>query len=185
MEIEAVASRGTGKLSVTGIVEVEEIEDGRGHTMHRTSTAKAALINALMRLKQIGLDVDHCDMHVNFPGGIPVDGPSAGIAMAVACYSAIAGVPVAQDIAMTGEISANGRVLPVGGVSEKIEAARKAGLGRVLIPIGNDQERYRSFDIEVVAIDSLEMALLHALSEGKTVRNSVSAEVIGPVAAAK
>ncbi|MCS4524730.1 hypothetical protein JTT07_14925 [Clostridium botulinum] len=73
------------------------------------------------------LECDEYDIHINFPGGIPVDGPSAGISITTAVYSAIIGKPVDNNVAMTGEISIHGEVKPVGGVSSKVEAAIKAG----------------------------------------------------------
>ena len=107
--------------------------------------------------------MDRYDVHINFPGGVPVDGPSAGIAMAVAVASAIDGMPVACDVALTGELSVYGKALPVGGVSQKIDAAVKAGLKRVLIPEENYQARYSEKSIRVIAIKSLEEALELAL----------------------
>lgn len=170
MEIEAVASPGAGRLRVTGIVEQEEIGDGHGHTMHRTSMARAAAENALTRLRAMGLNMDAWDVHINFPGGVPVDGPSAGVAMAVAVYSAVTETPVACDIAMTGEISVQGRVLPVGGVGSKLEAAVKAGLKRVMIPKANMQKQYETLPIRVIPISRLEEAIELALGreEGET-----------------
>jgi Lon-like ATP-dependent protease len=165
MEIEAIAIPGTGKINVTGIVEEEDIGDGRGRTMRRRSMARAAAENALTCLRARGMDVDHYDIHINFPGGVPVDGPSAGVAMAVAAASAIEGAPVACDVALTGELSVYGKVLPVGGVSQKIDAAAKAGLKRVLIPAENDQARYAEKPIQVIAISTLDQALALALGE--------------------
>jgi Lon-like ATP-dependent protease len=83
------------------------------------------------------------DIHVNFPGGVPVDGPSAGIAVATAIYSALTGVPVDPKVAMTGELSIRGHVKPVGGIVAKIEAAGWAGAERILIPSENWQEMMR------------------------------------------
>ena len=165
MEIEAIASKGSGKITVTGIVEEEDIGDGRGRTMRRRSMARAAAENALTCLRTRGMDVDHYDIHINFPGGVPVDGPSAGVAMAVAAASAIEGAPVACDVALTGELSVYGKVLPVGGVSQKIDAAVKAGLKRVLIPEENNQARYAEKPIQVIPISTLDQALEQALGE--------------------
>ena len=97
-------------------------------------------------------------MHVNFPGGALVDGPSAGLAMAVAMRSAIAGEPVAADAAMTGEISVTGAVLPVGGVRAKVRAAARARLRRVLIPWDNRDEAGAE-SIEVIPVRTLAEAL--------------------------
>lgn len=165
MEIEAIAVPGTGRVNVTGIVEEEDIGDGRGHTMRRRSMARAAAENAMTCLRARGHDVDRYDVHINFPGGVPVDGPSAGVAMAVAVASAIEGAPVACDVALTGELSVYGKALPVGGVSQKIDAAVKAGLKRVLIPEENYQARYAEKAIQVIAIDSLDQALALALGD--------------------
>jgi Lon-like ATP-dependent protease len=165
MEIEAIATPGTGRINVTGIVEEEDIGDGRGHTMRRRSMARAAAENAMTCLRARGMDVDRYDVHVNFPGGVPVDGPSAGVAMAVAVASAIDHLPVACDVALTGELSVYGKALPVGGVTQKIDAAVKAGLKRVLIPRENFQSRYAEKPIKVIPIDTLSDALLLALGE--------------------
>ncbi len=155
MPIEAVAVRGTGKLQVTGIVNEEEIAAGQGQTLRRTSTARIAAENALTVLRKMGLPVDSYDLHINFPGGMPVDGPSAGAAMAAAGWSALTNTPLACDIALTGELSVCGRVLPVGGVPQKIQAAARAGLKRVLIPAANRHERYGDLSIKVISVCTL------------------------------
>jgi ATP-dependent Lon protease len=87
----------------------------------------------------MGVPSDEYDIHVNFPGGVPIDGPSAGIAMATGIYSAIYKQPVHHTIAMTGEISIHGFVKPVGGVYSKVKAAKKAGATTVIIPKENEQ----------------------------------------------
>ncbi len=156
MPIEAVAVPGTGQMRVTGIVESEELSAGHGQVLHRTSTARVAAENVQTVLRSIGLPVDAYDLHINFPGGMPVDGPSAGAAMALAGWSALTGTPIDCDAALTGELSVCGRVLPVGGVSEKIEAAAKLGLKRVLIPEANRFEQYGKLHIEVTPVTSLQ-----------------------------
>ena len=163
MEIEAVASPGTGRVRVTGIVEEEELGGG-SHTLRRKSTARASAENVITLLRRLGYADEGTDLHINFPGGAPVDGPSAGIAMAVAAVSALTGQPVDGSAAVTGELGVQGDALPVGGVPAKAEAARLAGLKRVLIPRENAMERFHDAGIQVVLIDSLQDALREMLS---------------------
>ncbi len=155
MEIEAMAAPalpGQGKMVTTGIVEEEEL-DGRGQKLRRESTAKAAVENVLTVLKShLGIDYTNYNIHLNFPGGMPVDGPSAGVAILCALYSAIRQKPIPGKLAMTGEVSIMGKVKPVGGVVAKVEAAREAGVERVLIPEDNWQELFADFGIEVVRV---------------------------------
>lgn len=158
MEIEAVAGRGSGRVRITGIVEEEEL-GGTGHTMRRKSTAYASAENVLTLLRRLGYADAQTDLHINFPGGAPVDGPSAGVAMAAVAVSALTGRPIDGACAVTGEISVQGFVRPVGGVPAKVEAARRAGLMRVLVPRENYLERFDQAGIQVVPIDSLEQAL--------------------------
>ncbi|MEW6425880.1 MAG: ATP-dependent protease LonB [Bacillota bacterium] len=169
LEIEATAlpaGRGQGKVTITGVVEEEEL-GGRGRTFRRKSMARGAVENVLTVLRRItGVEPRDYDLHINFPGGVPVDGPSAGVAVAVAVYSAITGIAVDNKVALTGEMSIRGLVLPVGGIVAKVEAARCAGAGRVLIPKENFQELFAKFaDIEVISIERLEEALTYALVE--------------------
>lgn len=158
MEIEAVAGKGSGRVRITGIVEEEEL-GGTGHTMRRKSTAYASAENVLTLLRRLGYADAQTDLHINFPGGAPVDGPSAGVAMAAVAVSALTGRPIDGACAVTGEISVQGFVRPVGGVPAKVEAARRAGLMRVLVPRENYLERFDQAGIQVVPIDSLEQAL--------------------------
>ena len=162
MEIEAVAGPGTGRVRVTGIVEEEELGAG-GHAMRRKSTAHASAENVVTLLRRLGCADERTDLHINFPGGAPVDGPSAGIAMAVAAVSALTGRPVDGSAAVTGEIGVQGDALPVGGVPAKVDAARQAGLKRVLIPRENALERFHDAGIHVVLIDTLHDALREML----------------------
>jgi Lon-like ATP-dependent protease len=159
MEIEAIAvrtSRGTGRLLVTGIVEEEEIGSKDGRTIRRRSMAKASTDNVITAIrKYLCIDPGEYDIHLNFPGGIPVDGPSAGIAIATAIYSAITNSYVDNKIAMTGEISIRGKIKGVGGIIPKIEAAVHAGVKRVIIPKENWQEIFNTYDIEVIPVESI------------------------------
>ena len=133
LEIEAVAVPGNGQVLVTGIVEEEEL--GReGRRMRRKSTARGAAETVRTLLKEQGYALADVDLHITFPGGAPVDGPSAGAAMAAASISALTGRPICGSCAVTGEITVHGAIRAVGGVPEKVEAACQAGLTRVLIP---------------------------------------------------
>ena len=168
MEIEAVASPGTGRVRVTGIVEEEELGGGT-HTMRRKSTAHASAENVITLLRRLGYADERTDLHINFPGGAPVDGPSAGVAMAVAAVSALTGQPVDGSAAVTGEIGVQGNVLPVGGVPAKVEAARLTGLSKVYIPRDNAMERFRDTGISVLPLDTVQDALRVMLLPSETV----------------
>ena len=157
---EAVARPGRGELRVTGVVGEEEVADGHGRRLRRAGTARDSAEAARTALAGLGVPVERYDIHVNFPGGALVDGPSAGLAMAVAMRSAISGEPVASDAAMTGEISVTGAVLSVGGVRAKVRAAARAHLRRVLVPWDNRAEAGEE-DIEIVPVRTLKEALEH------------------------
>lgn len=166
LEIEVIAlpvKPGTGTYNLTGVIDEEEMGGG-AKTFRRKSMAISSLENVLTVLKHIGLNVQDFDIHINFPGGIPIDGPSAGIAMATAIVSSIKSIPVDRTVAMTGEISIQGRVKPVGGVITKIEAAMQAGVKRVLIPRENDQELFRQWKhIEIIPVDTIYDVFYYAL----------------------
>ncbi len=146
---------GSGEIKITGIVEEEEM-DNRGHKLKKTSSAKASVENVLTVLKRyMNINFKDYEIHLNFPGGIPIDGPSAGITIATAVYSAVKNIPVNGDIAMTGEISIKGNVKPVGGVVAKVDAAKAAGIKKVYIPKDNYQELFEDMDIEVIPVDNI------------------------------
>ena len=178
MEIEAVARRGDGRVRVTGIVEEEQM-GGASHVVKRKSSAHASAENVLTLLFSLGYADQATDLHINFPGGVPVDGPSAGAAMAVVAVSALTGREIAGDTAITGEIGVHGEVRPVGGVPEKIEAAIKAGLRRVLIPKENARASFDDLPIEVVRITALHEAMALMLpSEGNCLQEAADSRLL-------
>ena len=126
------------RINITGIVEEESIGNN-GKSIRRKSMAKGSIENVITVLRSMGVPADQFDIHVNFPGGSPVDGPSAGIAMATGIYSAIYKIPIDHTVAMTGEIGIHGGVRPIGGVIPKIKAAKLAGAKTVIIPFENMQ----------------------------------------------
>src|SRR5258706_1858117 len=133
LTIEALVTAGKGRIQVSGHL---------GDVMKES--AQAALSYVRRRAKQLGLARDFyqkVDLHVHVPeGGVPKDGPSAGITMAQALVSALTGIPVRSSIAMTGEITLRGRVLPIGGLKEKLIAAVRGGIEIVLIPKENERD---------------------------------------------
>ncbi|MFM9280119.1 ATP-dependent protease LonB [Paenibacillus jiagnxiensis] len=168
LEIEVTAApsaKGQGGFNITGVVEEEEIGGG-SRTLKRKSMAKGSVENVLTVLRACGLRPQDYDLHINFPGGTPVDGPSAGMAMAVAVASAIRGIPVDHELAMTGEVSIHGRIKPIGGVLAKVEAALQAGAKRVLIPADNWQNGFDKLeDIEVIPVQSIHEAFRRIFGE--------------------
>ncbi|MBM7582330.1 Lon-like ATP-dependent protease [Caldicoprobacter guelmensis] len=170
MEVEASAmpaGKGKGMVTVTGIIDEEEM-GSEGKRMRRKSTARDSVENVLTAVRKwLGVNPRDYDVHLNFPGGIPVDGPSAGIAMAVAVYSAITGQPVDGRVAMTGEVSILGEVKPVGGIAAKIEAAVQAGVKKVIIPMENWQETFKNCDISIVPAKRIEEVIEHAIYHGE------------------
>lgn len=163
MEIEATAKRVSkrfGNLKVSGIVEEEEISMSN-KKIKRKSTAYSSIQNVLTVLNNIfDLDCESYDIHVNIPGGMPVDGPSAGIAITSAIYSAIYNKPISNLVAMTGEVSLLGEVKAIGGVNAKIKAAKKAGAKKVIIPEENWNDSFFEMEgIEVISVNNIKEVL--------------------------
>jgi len=133
MHAEATVMDGTGQLLLTGHL---------GEVMKES--AQAALSYTRARARDLGIAPTvfrECDLHIHVPAGaIPKDGPSAGITLAVALISALTATPVCHTVAMSGEITLRGQVLPVGGVKEKMLAAKRAGVQCVVLPEGNRQD---------------------------------------------
>lgn len=148
-----------GKFVITGIIEEEELE-GNGTKMKKTGAAKSSADNVKTYIeKSTGLSLSSYDIHINFPGSIPIDGPSAGIAMYTVLYSAIMNVEISTKIAMTGEISIHGNINPVGGVLSKIEGAIEAGIETVYIPKANYQKSFDKMPINVISVETVEELL--------------------------
>jgi ATP-dependent Lon protease len=145
LEVEALQLPGTGKITLTGSL---------GDVMKESCSAAISLIRA--REKELGLTdpefYKNSDLHIHFPeGAIPKDGPSAGVTLVTCLASLLSGKKVKSDVAMTGEITLHGKVLPIGGLREKANAALRAGIKTVLIPHDNQK------DLDEVDPKALEM----------------------------
>jgi len=155
LDVEATLMRGRGRLSLTGQL---------GEVMQESAQAAMSWIRS--RAERLGIDPlfhRRWDVHVHLPeGAIPKDGPSAGIALATALVSLLAGVAVRQDVAMTGEITLRGKVLPIGGVKEKVLAAYRYGARTIVLPKENEK------DLDEVPEDvrgQLEIRLVETMDE--------------------
>ena len=163
--IEALKTKGKGKLMLTGQI---------GEVMQES--AQAAFSYAKARAPELGISeevLDNFDIHIHLPeGAIPKDGPSAGITMATALVSVLAQRPVRKDVAMTGEITLRGNVLPVGGVKEKLLAARRAKLKTVILPAPNrrdleDLPKEVHEDLKFIFVEHVRQVFEEALREAK------------------
>jgi ATP-dependent Lon protease len=155
--IEAAAYPGTGKLTITGqLGEVMQESAQTALTWVRSHSDRLGIAS--------GWFGDH-DVHVHVPAGaVPKDGPSAGITIATAIASLVRGLPVSEDVGMTGEITLTGQVLPIGGVREKVLAAQRAGLRRVILPSENEHDLDElpsdtRRELDFVLVDSIDQVL--------------------------
>jgi len=171
MAVEVTLMRGKGGLLLTGQL---------GDVMQES--AQAALSYARTHAKELGLKVnfDKLDIHIHVPeGAIPKDGPSAGITIATALISALSHRAVHRDVAMTGEITLRGRVLPIGGLRDKVLAAHRAGLKTMLIPKKNKKDmvdipKKVQREMQFIYVDKMEQVLPVALSRGPQLARRVT-----------
>lgn len=162
LTIEGVMMPGKGKMTVTG-----NLRD----VMKESISAAASYVRS--RALDFGIEpplFDRRDIHVHVPeGATPKDGPSAGVAMATVLTSVLTGIPIRRDVAMTGEVTLRGRVLPIGGLKEKLLAALRAGIKKVLIPEENAKDLAEIPDnvknaLEIVPVSRMDEVLHHALT---------------------
>ena len=167
--LEVGKTFGLGVTSFLGsVLEIEAVafdarEPGKGAIrMNETagSMVKDSLFNAAVSLRKVaGLDLSSKDVHVNIVGGANVDGPSAGLAITLAVFSAVTDTPARQDVAITGEVSLKGEVKAIGGVYEKIYGAKQAGMKAILIPAENAKGLQEIRGIQVVFVKDVKEAL--------------------------
>ncbi len=165
LQIEATLVKGRGEVRLTG--KLGEVMQESAHT---------ALTCVRARAERLGIDMDFLrkkDLHIHVPeGAIPKDGPSAGITMATAMVSALTGVAVRHDVAMTGEITLRGKVLPIGGLKEKLLAAHRFGVKTVVIPKDNEKDLVDIPDevrdeLQIHPVETIDEVLQFAMDEGK------------------
>jgi ATP-dependent Lon protease len=179
LTIEVQVLDGKGKLTITGQL---------GDVMQES--AQAALSYIRGRAQALGLTREfyrNVDLHVHVPeGAIPKDGPSAGITMATALASALAKIPVRRDIAMTGEITLRGKVLPIGGLKEKLLAALRAGIFEAILPRSNEKDLAELPDnikkkMKLHFVDSMDEVLALALERPLPTPLAEDSEVLSTV----
>jgi ATP-dependent Lon protease len=161
--IEATQMAGTGVVKITGSL---------ADVMRESVEVAVALVRN--RAAELGIDAElfsQSDLHIHVPAGsTPKDGPSAGVAMVIAIASLLTDRPLPPDLAMTGEITLRGKVLPVGGIKEKVLAAKRAGISRVLLPSLNEKDLAdipgeRLEGLEVIRVETIEEVLQHAFGK--------------------
>lgn len=169
LTIEAVSTPGKGKLKITGKL---------GDVMQESIHAAMTVVRAKAKSYNIAQDFyESLDFHIHVPeGAIPKDGPSAGIAMCTAMVSSVTEIPVLKDVAMTGEITLRGDVLPIGGLKEKLLAALRGGVSTVLIPKANQKDLQEipenvKNDLNIIPVKTIDEVLNLALFVKKTKKN--------------
>jgi ATP-dependent Lon protease len=152
---EVTLMEGRGQLTMTGKL---------GEVMQESARAAMSFVRSRASAYGIGRDFHRkMDLHIHIPeGAIPKDGPSAGITMATTIVSALTKIPVRSDVAMTGEITLRGKVLPIGGVKEKLLAAHRAGIKNIILPKDNEKDLQ---DIPQDVLDSVRVSLVDTMDE--------------------
>lgn len=157
--IETTAMNGSGQFHITGQL---------GDVMKESAYISSSLVKSIFFNEK--LNFKDKDVHIHVPSGaIPKDGPSAGITLFTALLSLVSGIPVSNELAMTGEISLRGQVLPIGGLPEKLMAAERAGIKKVLIPYANKEdlkdvpEEIKN-NLEIITVETIEDVMKHALN---------------------
>jgi ATP-dependent Lon protease len=163
LTIEAVTLPGKGRVTATGKL---------GDVMKESVQAAESFVKSRSNVYGIKRSlIERKDIHVHVPeGATPKDGPSAGVGMVTTIVSVLSGIPVKRDIAMTGEITLRGRVLPIGGLKEKLLAALRGGLKTVLIPAENEKDLADIPDnvkrgLKIISVSTVDEVLGHALTE--------------------
>jgi ATP-dependent Lon protease len=168
MPVEVLIVDGKGNLQITGQI---------GDIMQESAQAALSYIKSRAKILNIAVDIfEKSDIHIHVPeGAIPKDGPSAGITMATAMISALTGRKVYKDIGMTGEITLRGKILPIGGVREKVLAAQRSGLKRLCLPQRNlkdlvDVPAKVKVDLKIIPVEHMDDVLKHTLYPPKVVK---------------
>lgn len=156
--IETTVMQGSGKIHITGQL---------GDVMKESADIAVSLLKSVFYHEKLKLEDK--DIHIHIPSGaVPKDGPSAGITLFTALVSLVTQIPADRELAMTGEISLRGQVLPIGGLTEKLMAAERAGIKKILIPIDNQEDLKRvpketRDSLEIIPVETVEEVILHAL----------------------
>ena len=155
LQTEATLMEGRGQLTLTGKL---------GEVMQESARAAMTFVRSRAAEYGIGRDFHRkMDLHIHIPeGAIPKDGPSAGITMATTIVSALTKIPVRKDVAMTGEITLRGKVLPIGGVKEKLLAAHRAGIKHIILPKDNEKDLQ---DLPKDILDVMSVTLVETMDE--------------------
>ena len=155
MPVEAICFSGKGNMKLTGKL---------GEVMRESAELARSVVRA--RLPEWGVEADYFDkhdIHIHVPeGAVPKDGPSAGVALSCALMSAVTGLSASEAMAMTGEITLHGRVLPIGGVKEKLLAAYRLGITHILLPRENEKDLEK---IDAAIQDKMNIRLMDRVDE--------------------